>query len=303
MLLACGNRTTTNKVETAEKPKTAYLAAYMKGNDDKNMYYALATEGFRFKIMNGGKPILSASYNDKLLRDPMIIKDKEGIYHLVATVSWKNQPFTIWDSKDLVTWENERLVNIAPEGATKTWAPEFAYDEENDIYFVHWTAELNDDWDTASIYYATTHDFINFSAPKILYSLDGTGILDANIIKVNGEYHLIYRNNGVWLATSKNAQGPYGNPYELCPENVEGPYAFPLNEGNGYGIVWDYFSKSLGFGLWTSPEFKNWTRITNEKYPYYNDLVEFPEDIRHGSIIPLDQEELDMVLKGYDSDY
>jgi hypothetical protein len=186
MLILCGNRTSTNKVETTEKSKTAYLAAYMKGNDDKNMYYALATEGFKFKIMNGSKPILSAYYNDKLLRNPLIIKDKEGIYHLVATVSWKNRPFTIWDSKDLITRENERLVDIAPEGATKTWAPEFAYDEENDIYFVHWTAELNDDWDTASIYYATTRDFINFSVPKVLYSLDGTGILDANIIKING---------------------------------------------------------------------------------------------------------------------
>lgn len=286
----------TNKEQGTAEPKVAYLAAYMKGTDEKNMYYALATDKYKFKVLNNGEPVLSASFNDRLLRDPMILKDKKGIYHLVATVSWKNRPFTVWDSKDLITWENERLVDVAPEGATKTWAPEFAYDEESDIYFVHWTAELNDNWDTASIYYATTKDFINFSEPKVLFSLNGTGILDANIIKVDGVYHLIYRNDGVWIATSQHAKGPYEDPYLLSAENVEGPYAFPLNDGSGYGIVWDYFGKSLGFGLWTSPDFKKWTRITNETYPYYNEQVEFPESIRHGSITALTQKELDLLI-------
>ena len=240
---------------------------------------------------------MAASYDDQLVRDPMIIRDREGIYHLVATVSWRNRPFTVWDSEDLVTWKNERLVDVAPVGASKTWAPEFAYDEENDIYFVHWTAELNDDWNTASIYYATTKDFINYSKPKILYTLNGTGILDATIIKVGDIYNLIYRNNGIWVATSKSAQGPYTNPHVMTSEDVEGPFAFPLNDGNGYGIVWDYFGKSAGFGLLTSSDFKNWTRVTNENFPYYNSKVEFPAGIRHGAIIGITQEELER-LKG-----
>lgn len=279
--------------------KVAYLAAYMKGDDDKHLYYALAVDGFVFHELNAHKPILEAHYDDQLIRDPMIIKDKEGVYHLVATVSWKNRAFTVWDSKDLVTWKNERLVDVAPEGATKTWAPEFVYDEENDVYFVYWTAELNDNWDTASIYYATTSDFITYSKPKVLYSLNGTGILDANIIKVGDMYHLIYRNNGIWIVTSKNAQGPYTDPYQLTDENVEGPFAFPLNDENGYGIVWDYFGRSLGFGLWLSSDFKNWVRLTNEEYPYYNSQVEFPEKIRHGSIIGITQEEVNRLLERF----
>lgn len=278
--------------------KVAYLAAYMTGADEKSMYYALAEDGFRFHVINEGKPIVTASFDDQLVRDPMIFKDKNGIYHMVATVSWKNRPFTVWDSKDLITWENERLIDVAPEGATKTWAPEFAYDEENDIYFVYWTAELNKKWSTASIYYATTKDFINFSDPKILYR-DDDGILDANIIKVDGIYHLIYRKKGVWVVTSTHAQGPYSNAYELSKENVEGPFAFCLNDGSGYGIIWDYYGRSQGFGLWTSPDFKEWTRITNKKAPYYNDKVEFPAGIRHGSIIGLTQRELDRLKRYY----
>ncbi len=281
-----------------EERKVAYLAAYMKGNDEKNMYYALCENKFIFSALNEGNPVISASFDDKLLRDPMVLQGKDGVYHLVATVSWKNRPFTIWDSKDLITWENERLVDIAPEGATKTWAPEFVYDEEKDLYLVYWTAEIHDDWSTASIYYATTKDFVNFSDTRILYKEDD-GILDANIVKVNGLYHLIYRRNGIRIVTSAHAQGPYSNSQLLTPENVEGPFAFPLKEGNGYGIVWDYFGKSLGYGLWTSPDFKEWIPVTNKKYPYYNENVEFPAGIRHGSIVGLTQKELKKIKKAF----
>ena len=279
-------------------PKTAYLVAYMKGDDEKHMYYGLAEDGFIFRVLNDGKPVLSASYNDQLIRDPFLIKDKEGIYHLVATVSWTKRPFTVWDSEDLIHWKNERLVDVAPEGASKTWAPEFFYDDENDIYFVHWTAEINNDWNTASIYYATTKDFKRFSAPKILYR-DEVGILDANITKINGIYHLVYRKNGIWVATSRYAQGPYGDAYQLTADNVEGPYVFLLNDNSGYGIVWDYFGNSAGFGLWTSSDFKSWTRITNENAPFYNDKVEFPAGIRHGSIIGITQKEKEALLAAF----
>lgn len=88
----------------------------MKGDDDKHMYYALAENGFIFRVLNDKKPVLAASYDDQLLRDPMIIRDRSGVYHLVATVSWKNHPFTVWDSKDLINWENERLVDGSSRG-------------------------------------------------------------------------------------------------------------------------------------------------------------------------------------------
>lgn len=286
------------KEEETDEPNTAYLVAYMKGDDENHLYYGLCEDGFKFLPINGGKPILEANFNDKLIRDPHVIKDKDGVYHLVATVSWSKRPFTVWDSSDLVKWENERLVDVAPDSATKTWAPEFFYDDENDTYFVHWTGEINNDWNTASIYYSVTDDFQHFSAPKVLYK-DDMGILDANITKINGRYYLVYRKNGIWVATSDHPQGPYSDAYQLTTENVEGPFVFPLNSGDGYGIVWDYFGNSAGFGLWTTSDFKNWTRVTNETAPFYNDSVEFPAGIRHGSIIGITEKEKERLLKQY----
>ncbi len=294
---SCGSR---QQAVDQNRP-VAYLAAYMKGDDEKSMYYALSQDRFNFVALNGGKPVLTATMDDGLLRDPMILKDRGGVYHLVATVSWKNRPFTMWDSKDLLTWEGERLVDVAPDGASKTWAPEMAYDEENGLYLVYWTAELHDDWSTAAIYYATTSDFTHFSAPKLLYS-DDEGILDANILKVDSLYHLTYRKNGIWEVTSPHAQGPYANPRQLTTENVEGPFAFPLNDGTGYAMVWDYFGRSLGYGLCTSADFGQWKRLTNERHPFYNDSVSFPEGIRHGSIIGITQDELQKLLRKYGND-
>lgn len=295
--LSCKN---TKQIVQNKEPKVAYLAAYMKAKDEKHMYYAIATDKFLFHEINSGKPILAASFDDKLIRDPMVFQDQKGVYHMVATVSWKNRPLTIWDSNDLIHWENERLVDVAPKNASKTWAPELAYDQENDLYFMYWTTEINNEWKTASIYYATTKDFINFSEPKILYS-DNDGILDANITKVNGVYKLGFRKNGIWVVSSKNALGPYSDAYQLTKENVEGPYAFLLNNSEEYGITWDYYRGNNGFGLLTSPDFKNWKRITNEKKPYYNENVQFPEGIRHGSIIGITQKELNILLKAFNN--
>lgn len=286
------------KTKTDGKQKVAYLAAYMKGDDENHLYYALADSDFLFKPLNGGKPVLSASYCDRLLRDPMILRDKQGLYHLVATVSWSKRPFTVWDSHDLIHWENERLVDVAPQGASKTWAPEFCYDHEADTYMVYWTAELNEDWSTAAIYFATTDDFVHFSTPSLLYK-DDEGVLDANITRIGDTYYLVYRKDGIWVASSQHAQGPYGHKYLLTDENVEGPFVFPLNYGGGWGIVWDYFGGSRGFGLWTSPDFCQWTRVTNSSEPFYNEKVAFPPGIRHGSILGLTSEERDALLQEY----
>jgi hypothetical protein len=60
------------------------------------------------------------------------------------------------------------------------------------------------------------------------------------------------------------------------------------------GLFWEKF------GVWTSPNFKDWTRITNEQYLFYNEKVEFPEGIRHGAIIGITQEEHDRLIKVYE---
>jgi len=80
---------------------------------------------------------------------------------------------------------------------------------------------------------------------------------------------------------------------------VEGPFVFPLRDTTGYVIVFDYYGRSAGFGLMTSPDFNNWIRITNTKAPYYNDMVKFPAGIRHGAVFGITKKELSKLQKAF----
>jgi len=275
-----------------------YLAAYFSSTDEQHLYYAISKDGFNFVFaVNGGKPIIGATMDDARLRDPMILRDQKGVYHLIATVSWKNLPFTLWDSTDLVHWKNERLVNVAPDGASITWAPELVYDRANDRYVAYWTSSLHNDWSTASVYAATTKDFLHFSKPQLLLHDQRGGILDADIHYANGTYSLFYRHNGVWEVTSKNVLGPYTAPVQVLDEDVEGPFVFDLNGGSGFGMVWDYFGGNQGrWGLGTSSDLIHWTSVTDKKWPYYNPRVAFVQGVRHGCVLPLTQREMDTII-------
>lgn len=290
----------------------AYLCAYMKGSDEYGMYYAIAeNNSFLFDEVNQGKRILIANGSDRLVRDPHLLRCPDGKFRMVATVSWTKRPFTYWESTDLVNWENETLVDIAPANASKTWAPELIYDEEQEQYMCYWTAEVNNDWNTASIYYATTKDFQTWSEAKPLYQQfengNQVGILDANITKVNGQYVMLFRyNDAIHKAVATSCTGPYTYVSEVNNENVEGPFMWALNDGSGYAYMFDYFGGSAGFGLLTTTDLTNWTRITNTNSPYYNSNVRFPDGIRHGSVIGITAEELQYLkenLKGQEPKY
>lgn len=282
---------------TSVKP-VAYLCAYMTGEDERHLYYAVSGKKFCFEPVNGGLPVLESSLDDGLLRDPHIFRDQKGIYHLSATVSWKNRPFVMWDSRDLIHWENERLIDVAPANATKTWAPELAYDEEGKRYFAYWTADIGGDFNTAAIYYATTTDFQRFSEPRMLYSETDGGILDANILHAGNTYYMFYRyKKKIWVVTSQHATGPYGHRKLVVDANVEGPFAFRLNDHSGYALVWDYYGGSKGFGLAVSSDMNQWQTKTNHRHPYYNDSVCFPKGIRHGSVIGVTRKQLKNITK------
>lgn len=274
-------------------PPVAYLAAYMTATDEKHLYYALSTDGFHFdELVNQGQPILGATLDDRRLRDPMIFRDRAMLYHLVATVSWSHPYFTIWDSNDLVTWKNERLVGVAPKGASMVWAPEIVYDAEEDDYVVYWTSAIGD-FQTASIYFATTKDFRAFSSPQVMLSDPTAAIMDATVAFDGANYHMFYRSNGLRHATAMHATGPYGHAELLAEDDVEGPFVFRLNDSSGWGMVWDYFEGNAGYGLLRSPDLFNWTRLTNPVPPYYNGQVSFPAGIRHGSVIPVTQAQVE----------
>ena len=247
------------------EPTSAYLAAYFwekkdaRGKEDSQLYYAIARDGFRFAdAVNDRRPIVAATVGDRLIRDPMLLRDPDGkTFHLVATNAWKGRSLILFDSTDLVHWENQRLVQIAPERADKTWAPEMLWDPETRQFVVYWTSSLDNVWDTAAIWYATSTDLKTFSTPKVLMR-EEKGCLDADILYANGKWHMVYRYLGIWMRMADHALGPYEKPVRVLDLDVEGPFMFPINgKRDQWAMVFDYFGGNQGrWGVATSSD---WT--------------------------------------------
>ena len=295
---------------SASEPDAAYLAAYFcetKGSDGKEnsrLYYAIARDGFRFaNAVNGNKPIVTATLGDKIIRDPMILRDPDGkSFHLIATVSWKGRSLILFDSPDLIHWTNQRVVQVSTEDADMTWAPEVRWDPETKQYFAYWTSSVNHTWSTAAIWYATSADLKTFSAPRVLMR-EANGCLDADVVYAGDKWHMVYRYTGIWMRTADHAFGPYDNPVKILDSDVEGPFLFPINGASGqWGLVFDYFGGNQGrWGLATSSDFNQWTFSTNKAWPYYTPDIFFPPGIRHGSVLPISAGEADSILKAYGS--
>ena len=298
----------TNAAEAT--PKTAYLAAYFSPHEDaehkedSQLYYAIARDGLRFAdSVNAGKPIVASTLGGRLIRDPMIMRDPDGrTFHLIATNAWKGRSLSLFDSPDLVHWENERLVEIAPERADKVWAPELLWDPETRQFVAYWTSSIDGVWKTAAIWYATSTDLKTFSAPKVLMR-EENGCLDADILYAAGKWHMVYRYTGIWMRTAEHALGPYENPVKILDLDVEGPFMFPLNgKTDEWGLIFDYFGGNQGrWGLAVSNDFTRWTVSTGKNWPYYTPDIFLPPGVRHGCVLPITAAEADTVLQAFGS--
>ena len=160
----------------------------------------------------------------------------------------------IWESTDLVNWSQPRLVNVAGSipSAGCAWAPEAIYDVANGNYVVYWaTISPLDGYDKARIYYATTTDFVNFSAPQMYINRSGSnGIIDTQILEVaNGTYQYYRASRDTYMGYdavtvegSNSIFGSWtaiGDIHNLISSWSEGPILYKFNDVNNWCLMVD----------------------------------------------------------------
>jgi len=287
--------------------KSNYLFCYFKGNGEDGLHLAFSNDGFTWKSLHGDSSYLKPAVgDDKLMRDPCIVKGGDGLFHMVWTVSWKERGIGHASSKDLIHWSTQEYIPVMEHEATakNCWAPEIFYDKPSKQYMLFWattipgrfpkTDSLGDN--NHRIYYVTTKDFKTYSKTQLLYD-QGFNVIDATIQKEGNKYVMILKDEtkkpvekNLRVAFSNNLTGGYSVPSAPITGKywAEGPTAIKINDA---WIV--YFDKYTlhKYGAVSSTDLINWTDIS--------DKVSFPAGTRHGTVLTVTEKELANLLSPY----
>ncbi|WP_406322466.1 family 43 glycosylhydrolase [Streptomyces sp. NBC_00519] len=332
---ASATRVLTAKVPElpAKEALKGYMFSYFTGEgtaDGEQLYSALSkgNDPLHWRELNGGKPVLTSTLGEKGLRDPFIIRSREGdkFYQIATDLriygngDWDaaqrtgSKSIMIWESTDLVHWTNQRLVKISPDSAGNTWAPEAFYDAKLGEYVVFWASKLYDNeahsGDTYNrMMYATTRDFYTFSKPKVWIDR-GYSVIDSTMIQHDGTYYRLSkdeRNNSSSTPNSKfifeEKSDSILNPsWTAVAEGIgkgtmsaaEGPLVFKSNtEEKWYAFLDEFGGRGYLPFETTDLDSGNWTPSTG---------YDLPAKPRHGTVLPVTQAEYDRLLRAYQPD-
>jgi hypothetical protein len=176
----------------------AYFAEQAMGRGD-GLRLAHSHDALYWGAIGGGKVFLPPSVGGKSFRDPHVMVDPNGTYHVVWTTScvpWaesgciQDRGFGHATSKDLATFSEEQYITVALN-AEHVWAPETIWDSAGQQFMLYWSTAIDNNPsanDPHSIYYMLTKDFVSFSDPKLLFGKSGRDFIDATIINQGGAY-------------------------------------------------------------------------------------------------------------------
>ena len=298
---------------SAEKPDVAYLFAYFLGNspEQERLSYAVSTDGYNFKALNGGRAVWQSSVGTECLRDPYIFKGEDGLYYLLATdmkssLGWNsNRNLLSAKSTDLVHWFDETSIEIANkyplmQGADRAWAPQAIYDPEKESYMIYFAARVPNRDNRTIMYYAYSKDMKKLDTdPQLLFApKNGNDAIDSDIINVDGKYYMYYKNETnkrIYLATADHASGPYTEIKQVSEGNlgVEGPNIYKLIGQD----KWLMMSDAYGDGYYVMQETRDLTNFTTLSRSSYS----FNFTPRHGYVIPINADQYTALINAYPS--
>lgn len=284
-----------------------YVFSYFKNNGKDGLHLAGSTDGLNWTAFKNDSSFLKPELsNDKLMRDPCIIKGSNALFHMVWTVSWTDKGIGYSSSSDLIHWSEQKYIPVMTneEGARNCWAPEITLDPVTQTYMIYWATTIQGKFSSTQsdlesglnhrMYYVTTKDFKTFSDTKLLYD-PGFNVIDANIVWDGNQFVMFMKDEtrepvqkNLKIAFSENLTGPYSKAGKSITGNfwAEGPTAFKQN--NEWIVYFDRY-RDKRYGAIKSTDLQNWTDIS--------DKIKLPSGIRHGSVIEVTEQEYEQLSK------
>ena len=322
--------TLTNGEETATKtfdvyvhkkdsPYSHYLFTFFPSNSDENIYYAVSSNGYDYTVVNKNKPVITANGITVMngLRDPHILRGEDGRFYMVATdmrsaLGWSsNRGMVLMRSDDLVNWQTStvhfptRYAGTYFANVTRVWAPETIYDPVAGKYLVYFSILTNDGvvpYDKVFYAYAN-EDFTDLEGEPIYFYDRGGATIDMDIVYNENDslYHAFYKNEGaggICQVTATSLTAPAGQEgsqwsapsgtLQQTTEAVEGAGIFRLIDSDDWILMYDCYMNGH-YQFCSSPDLFQFTFRKNT-------ATQGAFTPRHGTVIPITEEEYQMLL-------
>ena len=235
-------------------PWSGYIISYFseKGDEAECMKLADTFDCKYWFKLHEDQAVLSAETGTKRLRDPALFRKQDGTFGVTATQGYDTDSIYVFDSPDLITFENERLLKVnASADETKlseeqAWAPEIFWDHTIGRYVILWSSVKD-----GSMFFNTSSDLNAFSYPQKLILTDHP-VIDGTIVKDGHQ----------WLICAKDEREPMEEHSQLffgfsdtswndwqtttgpvTGHQSEGPMIMKDLEGPGWYLYYDDYTR------------------------------------------------------------
>ncbi len=290
----------------AAEAYSAYVMGYFteSPNGDENrfaLHLAYSTDGLNWTPLNQNQPVVTPTLGYKGLRDPFILRKQDGTFVVMATnmigqdmAANLSKYILIWDSADLRTFTNERLLQVNNSSTMHAWAPEAFWDASKSMYAILWAGNT----DRNRIYVSYTTDFktvTNYNTLTVFHD-PGVNIYDGDMLMYNGTNYFYNANGKIhgYKSTSLNP-GNFTNNYvpSLVAGNaIEAPTQVQKINANTWWLWGDSYSPSNPvFYCWQSSDIStnSWTLMDKKFY-------EAPLNGKHCTIAKVTTTELNNII-------
>jgi hypothetical protein len=270
----------------ANAEETVYLFSYFKEpNGVDGLHLAWSEDGYTWRALKNDTSFLKPTAGeDKLMRDPSLLRGPEGTFHMVWTTSWHGKTIGYASSKDLIHWSEQQTIPVMAQEADSqnSWAPELCYDTDRREFLIVWSSAVKGKFDGQHRSYAVrTKDFKMFTPARLFFD-PGFAVIDDTIVPFAGKYYLVFKDERditdgktLKLAVGASMGGPWGPASKpFTRRMVEGPTWLKI--GDEYIVYYDCFADHH-YGALKTRDFVNWEDVTGR-------LV-MPSGIRHGTAL------------------
>ena len=288
-------------IVSAIDAKDIYVSTSFHEPANEGLRFIYSRDGIRWDSIQG--VFLSPQVgNQRVMRDPSIVRGPDGTFHLVWTSSWRgDRGFGYASSRDLIHWSEQRFIEVMSDTTTvNVWAPELFYDDTKKQFMVIWASCVpgkfpdyqEEHLNNHRLYYTTTKDFRKFSPTRLFYD-PGYSDIDATLVKRGkDDYVMVVKDNSrpmrnIKVAFSHSPYGPWGPSSEPFTEMfTEGPSTAKV--GDWWYIYYDSYRKGI-YGAHRTKDFIHFQDQTG--------AVSFPKGHKHGTVFMVPEEMVEQLIR------